>query len=140
MISLFDEPLSPAKTDADTAAERAATLRAEIAKHNHAYHVLDSPSISDAEYDGLMRELWAIEEKYPDLVTPDSPTQRVGDAPVSAFGSIVHRRPMLSLGNAFSSDELREFDKRAKRSVGMGENEVVEYICELKLDGLSVSL
>ena len=121
-------------------ADRVDALRAEIARHNFAYHAQDAPTVSDAEYDALMRELNALEAEFPDLVTPDSPTQRVGDAPLSAFGSITHRRPMLSLGNAFSADELREFDKRAKRTVGMAETESVEYICELKLDGLSISL
>ncbi|MDX1932227.1 MAG: NAD-dependent DNA ligase LigA [Capsulimonadales bacterium] len=140
LFDLPDLPSSAGKTESEIVADRVEALRAEIARHNHAYHVLDRPTISDAEYDALMRELQAIEAKYPDLVTPDSPTQRVGDAPLTAFGSVTHGRPMLSLGNAFSADELRDFDRRAKRSVGMGETETIEYICELKLDGLSVSL
>lgn len=122
------------------AVERATFLRAEIHRHNVAYHVHDAPTISDTEYDGLMRELQGIETQYPDLVVPDSPTQRVGGAPISAFGSITHRRPMLSLGNAFSADDLREFDKKAKRALGMELDLPIAYVCELKLDGLAVSL
>ena len=126
--------------DIHAAAERARALRDELQAHNIAYYVNDEPTVSDAEYDLLMRELQALEAKFPELISPDSPTQRVGAAPVSAFGSVTHRRPMLSLGNAFSADDLREFDKRAKRTVGMDLEAPVEYICELKLDGLSVSL
>lgn len=122
------------------AAERARFLRDEINGHNVAYYVHDAPSVSDAEYDALMRELQALETQFPELVSPDSPTQRVGAAPATAFGSVTHRRPMLSLGNAFSAEDLREFDKRAKRQLGMPLEETIEYICELKLDGLAVSL
>ena len=129
-----------APDDIHAAAERARTLRDELQAHNIAYYVNDEPTVSDAEYDLLMRELQALEAKFPELISPDSPTQRVGAAPISAFGSIMHRRPMLSLANAFSADDLREFDKRAKRTVGMDLEIPVEYICELKLDGLSVSL
>ena len=132
--SIISSPELPA------ASERARFLRDEIARHNIAYHVNDAPVITDAEYDALMNELKGIEEAYPQLISPDSPTQRVGGAPVSAFGSVTHRRPMLSLGNAFSAEELREFDKRAKRTLGMDAEASVEYICELKLDGLAVSL
>ncbi|MES2464427.1 MAG: hypothetical protein V4671_28025, partial [Armatimonadota bacterium] len=89
--------------DIHTAAERARTLRDELQSHNIAYYVNDAPTVSDAEYDTQMRELQALEAKFPELVSPDSPTQRVGAAPLSAFGSITHRRPMLSLGNAFSA-------------------------------------
>lgn len=122
--------------------ERAAFLRSELARHNILYYIHDAPEISDAEYDKLLRELQEIEAAHPELITPDSPTQRVGAAPASAFGSVTHKKPMLSLGNAFSADELREFDARAKRHLGLPEDtaEKIAYLCELKLDGLSVSL
>ena len=126
--------------DIQAASERARFLRDEITRHNIAYHVNDAPTISDAEYDALMNELRGIEGTFPELVSPDSPTQRVGGAPVAGFGSVMHRRPMLSLGNAFSAGELLEFDKRAKRTLGMDADGAIEYICELKLDGLAVSL
>ena len=126
--------------DIHAASERAHFLRDEITRHNIAYHVNDAPIISDAEYDALIRELWAIEEAFPELVSPDSPTQRVGGAPATAFGSVKHRRPMLSLGNAFSAEDLQEFDKRARRAMGMNAEDSIEYIGELKLDGLAVSL
>ena len=131
-------PLMPAEIH--VASERARALRDELQKHNIAYYVHDQPTVSDAEYDAAMQELIALETAYPVLVSPDSPTQRVGAAPVSAFGSVTHRRSMLSLGNAFSADDLREFDKRAKRTVGMDLTAPIEYVCELKLDGLAVSL
>lgn len=119
---------------------RAETLRREIEKHNYAYYVLDQPTVSDATYDALMRELLEIETTYPELITPDSPTQRVGAAPSDAFRSHRHRVPMLSLGNAFSFDELREFDARVKRLLGLEADTPVEYVAELKIDGLAVSL
>ncbi|MBB6051306.1 NAD-dependent DNA ligase LigA [Armatimonas rosea] len=125
-----------------TPSERAAWLRTELARHNVLYYIHDSPEVSDAEYDKLYHELVKLETENPELVTPDSPTQRVGTAPASAFGSVTHKKPMLSLGNAFSADELREFDARAKRHLGLPEDtqEKIAYLCELKLDGLSVSL
>ena len=132
--------ISETPDDIHAAAERDRTLRDKLQAHNISYYVNDAPAVSDAEYDLLMRELQALEAKFPELISPDSPTQRVGAAPISAFGSITHRRPMLSLGNAFSADDLREFDKRAKRTIGMDLEIPVEYICELKLDGLAVSL
>ena len=125
--------------------ERAAWLRTELARHNIRYYIHDSPEVSDAEYDKLYHELMKLETENPELVTPDSPTQRVGAAPASTFGSVTHKRPMLSLGNAFSAEELREFDARVKRHLGLPEDteektEKIAYLCELKLDGLSVSL
>ena len=129
--------------DANRAASDARTrvLREELAAHNIAYYVRDTPGVSDAEYDGLMNELLRIEATFPELITADSPSQRVGAAPASALGSVAHRRPMLSLANAFSADELREFDKRAKRTLGMADFDApLEYVCELKLDGSAVSL
>jgi DNA ligase (NAD+) len=124
----------------EDARERAEKLRREIEKHNYAYYVLDQPEVSDATYDGLMRALMEIETAYPELITPDSPTQRVGAAPSEAFASHTHRVPMLSLGNAFSLEELREFDARIKRVLGLPADEPVEYAVELKIDGLAVSI
>lgn len=126
--------------DIHVASERARVLRDELQKHNIAYYVHDAPTVSDAEYDALMNELVVLETAHPELVSPDSPTQRVGAAPVAAFGSVTHKRPMLSLGNAFSDEDLRSFDTRAKRALGMALDEPIEYVCELKLDGLAVSL
>ena len=126
--------------DIHDASERARFLRDELQKHNIAYYVHDAPTVSDAEYDAQMNELTALETAFPALVSPDSPTQRVGAAPASAFGSVLHKRPMLSLGNAFSDDDLLGFDTRVKRALGMELDAPIEYICELKLDGLAVSL
>ena len=131
---------APVPDDIHAAAERARFLRDELQRHNRAYYIHDAPAVSDAEYDALMNELLAIETAFPELVSPDSPTQRVGAAPASAFGSVAHRRPMLSLANAFSEEDLRAFDARVKRALGMDLNLPVEYIGELKMDGLAVSL
>ena len=128
----------------DSPQKRASWLRQEIERHNQAYYQKDAPIITDAEYDGLFRELQALESAHPDLLTPDSPTQRVGSRPLSAFGTVTHRVPMLSLGNAFDDEEVAAFDRRVKdllRAAGkLGVNETVEYFCELKLDGLALSL
>jgi DNA ligase (NAD+) len=123
----------------DSAPSRAriAELRKRINHHNYRYYVLDSPEVSDAEYDGLMRELQALEERYPELVTPDSPTQRVGAAPVAAFGVVRHPYPLLSLGNAFSRDELYAWYGRITKLL---EGQPVRFVCEHKLDGLAVAL
>ena len=122
------------------AAARAAELRAKIDDANHRYHVLDAPTISDREYDALFRELVALEAEHPELVTPASPTQRVG-APISgSFAAVRHDVPMLSLGNVFSADELREFHARVRRGLGRAADEAVRYVCELKIDGLAISL
>jgi len=120
--------------------KRAEELRREIRKHNYYYYVLDAPIISDEEYDQLMRELQGIEQRLPSLVTPDSPTQRVGAPPQEAFGTHEHRQPMLSLDNAFSEDELRAWDGRVKRLLGLPKDAGVEYVGELKIDGLAISL
>jgi len=122
------------------AAERAARLRERIEELNYHYFVLDAPLVDDAEYDRLFRELERLEELYPELRTPDSPTQRVGAPPAEQFRTVVHRTPMLSLSNAFSEEELEEFDARIKRFLGPGAPESIEYVCELKIDGLAVSL
>ena len=123
---------------------RAAWLRGEIERHNHAYYVQDAPQTSDAQYDLLMRELQALEANYPELITPDSPTQRVGAAPLTAFGSVTHAVPMLSLGNAFEAEDVHAFDKRVGdtlRAAGkLSGAEQVDYFCELKLDGLAINL
>ncbi|NIN12875.1 MAG: NAD-dependent DNA ligase LigA, partial [Gemmatimonadales bacterium] len=122
------------------ARNRAEELRRQLHYHNYRYYVLDDPEIADAEYDDLFRELQEIEEQYPALVTPDSPTQRVGAPPLEEFETVRHRLPMLSLGNAFHQDELRAFDERVKRHLGMAAEEPIDYLADLKVDGLAVSL
>jgi len=120
-----------------SAAERARYLRGEIERHNHAYYVLDAPTIPDAEYDRLFRELVELERTHPDLAVPDSPTQRVGGAPLAEFGQVQHRVPMLSLNNAFSDEEAEAFDRRCREGLGVDE---VEYAVEPKFDGLAITL
>ena len=121
-------------------------LRAELDQHNYRYHVLDEPSIPDAEYDRLFHELKALEAEHPELVSADSPTQRVGSAALSAFTQVRHEIPMLSLGNAFEETDMREFDRRVSEGLDLpagdlfGGGAEVEYSCEPKLDGLAVSL
>ena len=122
---------------ARNAAARAQQLRAELRRHEHLYYVLDAPEISDAEYDALMNELKRIEAEHPELLTPDSPTQRVGGKPAEGFKKVRHSRPMLSLDNAYSAEELADWDRRVRELAG---SLPVEYIAELKLDGLSVAL
>ncbi|MCK5857980.1 MAG: NAD-dependent DNA ligase LigA [Abyssibacter sp.] len=120
-----------------TAAQRAAALREQLHEHAYRYYVLDDPGIPDADYDQLYRELEAIEVEHPELVTPDSPTQRVGAPPDSAFEPVRHRLPMLSLSNAFSEQEVRDFHRRAQQRSGEAE---LRYVVEPKMDGLAVSL
>lgn len=120
------------------AAERAASLRAEIERHNHAYYVLDAPSIPDAEYDKLFRELQGLEQQYPDLLVADSPTQRVGAAPLKEFPAHAHGVPMLSLNNAFEPEEVEAFDKRVRD--GLETIVAIDYAVEPKFDGLAISL
>jgi DNA ligase (NAD+) len=115
-------------------------LVALLNHHAHRYYVLDAPEVSDAQYDAWYRELVDLEARHPELVRPDSPTQRVGMAPLTAFGTVSHGLPMLSLDNAFSPDELREFDRRLKRFLDVAADTDLEYVCELKIDGLAVSL
>ena len=112
-------------------------LRAILSHHNYRYYVLDSPEISDAQYDDLMRELRAIETEHPELVTPDSPTQRVGAQPADGFTQVAHPRPMFSLGNAFDDDEFMAWHKRVSDLL---EGETFDMVCELKYDGLAVAL
>jgi len=118
-------------------AERAEELRAQIRHHEHMYYVMDAPEISDAAFDKLMNELKRIEAEHPELVTPDSPTQRVAGKPAEGFKKVAHSRPMLSLDNAYSEEELRDWDRRVRELAG---SLPVEYTCELKLDGLSLAL
>lgn len=112
-------------------------LREEIETHNYRYYVLDAPSIPDAEFDKLFRELQALEAEYPALVTPDSPTQRVGAGPITEFVQVTHRIPMLSLNNAFEDEEVEAFDRRAREGLG---RDNIEYAVEPKFDGLALSL
>ncbi|MBI2370938.1 MAG: NAD-dependent DNA ligase LigA [Deltaproteobacteria bacterium] len=120
------------------AEKQVARLRQQIAYHNYRYHVLDSPEISDAEFDRLMRELEALEAQFSDLVTPDSPTQRVGGQPLDRFATITHTTPMLSLQNAFEEEEVREFDQRIKRFLKTDRD--LPYVAEPKLDGVAVEV
>jgi DNA ligase (NAD+) len=127
------EPSSPHASPA----RRAAELSAELRRHEHLYYVLDAPEISDAAYDALMNELKQLEAAHPELVTPDSPTQRVGGKPAEGFRKVPHSRPMLSLDNAYSAEELAAWDTRCRELAGPLP---VEYVAEYKLDGLSVAL
>jgi DNA ligase (NAD+) len=116
--------------------KRAQELRLQLEHHEYQYYVLDAPEIADAEFDALMRELRELEERHPELRTPDSPTQRVGGQPREGFVKVPHSSPMLSLDNALNEDELRKFDARVK---GLLKAEKYEYVAELKLDGLSMA-
>ncbi len=113
------------------------SLRETIRHHEHLYYVLDAPAISDAEFDRLMQELKKLEAEHPETITPDSPTQRVGGKPREGFIKVAHSRPMLSLDNAFSEEELRAWERRARELAGTDQ---MEYVCELKLDGMSLAL
>src|SRR5580658_869068 len=118
-------------------AKKIEKLREELRRHEHLYYVLDRPEISDAEYDKLTNELKKLEAAHPELVTPDSPTQRVGGKPAEGFRKAAHSRPMLSLDNAYSAEELADWDRRVHELAG---SLPVDYTAELKLDGLSVAL
>jgi DNA ligase (NAD+) len=120
-----------------TAEKRIAELTKQIERHNRLYYVEDRPEITDQEYDQLMRELQELEGRFPELAQPDSPTRRVGGEPLPYFEKVVHKSPMLSLGNAFNEADLRDFDRRVRQAVG---SQMVRYVCELKIDGLAVSL
>ncbi len=126
-----------AKAELDKAKEKVLSLRREINEHNYHYHVLDQPLIDDQKFDRLMRELQQLEEAFPDLQDPDSPTRRIGAKPLQAFDSLEHKVPMLGLDNAFSEEELADFDARVRKLTKL---DYVEYFCELKIDGLAVSL
>ena len=133
-----------AALDIESATARHADLAAQVDRANELYHVEDAPEISDAEYDALFRELVALETAYPELTTSESPTQRVGGTPTGTFDEVVHRRPMLSLANAFSHDELRAFDARVRKGLGLPPAPEpapeLRYVAELKIDGLAISL
>lgn len=124
----------------ETVQARIDSLRQQIDAANYAYFALDAPTLSDSSYDSLLRELKELEASHPELVTADSPTQRVGANVVTTFDPIAHRTPMLSLDNAFSEEELREWEAKLRRQVGAGEDFAIEYVCELKIDGSSISL
>ncbi|MGH2349257.1 MAG: NAD-dependent DNA ligase LigA, partial [bacterium] len=130
--------MAKARPTTKTAARRRIEeLRRDIEYHNYRYHVLDQPEITDQEYDRLVRALQDLEAQYPDLVTPDSPTQRVGAKPSAAFATVTHRQPMRSLANAFDEDELRAWARRVESILGRAPS---GFICELKIDGAAVSL
>src|SRR5215217_6679628 len=140
------ERRSPVSDSADggtatSPGQRAADLRQELERHNELYYVRDEPEISDAEYDELINELRAIEAANPDLVTPDSPTQRVGAAPLEKFEPVRHLQPMLSLANARNEEELRAWDQRVRNLLAKERDEIeLEYVTEPKIDGLAISL
>ena len=121
----------------ESAQARIEALRHDIEQHNYRYYVLDDPIVADADYDALMQELRELEANHPELVTPDSPTQRVSGAVAAGFGTVRHEIPMLSLGNAFSEEEIRAFDRRVQRAVGNG---TIRYAVEPKIDGLAIAL
>lgn len=129
MSSLFD--MSEAE-----AANRLMRLAREIARHNRLYHTLDTPEISDADYDALVRENNALEARFPNLIRPDSPNRSVGAAPAAHLSKITHARPMLSLENAFSDEDVVEFVARVRRFLNLSESEVVTLTAEPKIDGL----
>lgn len=122
---------------APSAGKEIEKLREEVRLHEERYYVLDDPEISDAEYDRLLERLKQLEDQHPELVTPDSPTQRVGGRPAEGFAEVVHRRPMLSLDNSYNIEELRAFDQRCQK---LAEGRALDYVAELKIDGLSISL
>lgn len=122
--------------DVTTAEKRIAELQKLLNQYNYEYHVLDQPSVPDSEYDRLLKELIALEEQFPEFKTPDSPTERVGGTVLDMFQKVEHKTPMLSLGNAFDEADLLDFDRKVRQAVG----ENYSYVCELKIDGLAVSL
>ncbi|MGV0953497.1 MAG: NAD-dependent DNA ligase LigA [Fluviibacter sp.] len=133
----FEEPAAQSVADF----ERAQALQTVLTRYAHAYYVLDAPEVPDAEYDRLFRELEAIEAAHPQLITADSPTQRVGAPPLQAFQPVTHDSPMLSINNAFSDEEVRAFDRRCRELLGLDESAPpIAYACEPKFDGLAISL
>src|SRR5579864_55360 len=118
-------------------AKKIEALREKIRHHEHLYYVLDSPEISDADFDKLMQQLQQLEAEHPALITPDSPTQRVGGKPREGFVKVRHSAPMLSLENTYNEEELRGWERRVHELTGRSE---VDYVCELKLDGMSLAL
>ncbi len=140
----FNAPPPNPATDAGeltAAAGRVQELHGLLDRYSHAYYVCDAPEVPDAEYDRLYRELEVLESQYPQLVTPVSPTQRVGSPPLSAFDQVTHRVPMLSINNAFLDGEVEAFDQRCRDGLGLsGEDPPIDYACEPKFDGLAISL
>ena len=122
----------------ESAHQRHQELSQQLHHHNYRYHALDQPEITDAEYDQLMQQLLEIEKLYPELITSDSPSQRVGSTPLNSFPAATHATPMLSLENAFNESDLHDFDTRIKRFLSRTED--LEYTCEPKLDGVAVAL
>lgn len=122
--------------DMKQAEKRIKELQEVLTQYGYEYYVLDKPTISDHEYDQLLRELISLENQFPQFITPDSPTQRVGGEVLEGFKKVEHRVPMLSLSNAFNEQDLRDFDRRVRQALG----EDYEYVCELKIDGLAISL
>ncbi len=129
--------MSPRSAASRGVAERLEALRRDIREHDYRYYVLADPTVSDEEYDRLLRELLELEKRYPELVVPESPSQRVGGAPTKEFPTVTHEVPMLSLANTYDEQEVREFDRRVHDLLG---DQNVRYVCELKLDGVAVSL
>ena len=137
--NLTEHSVAPSSSNQDVITQ-ISTLRDLIRHHEYCYYVLDAPEIPDVEYDKLIKQLQNLELTHPELITPDSPTQRVGGAPLSQFSSIRHQLPMLSLDNVFDESSFIAFNKRIKDRLELDEEQAVEYCCELKLDGLAVSL
>ena len=129
-------PLYNNKMTLEEARKKAATLSKEIDQHNYNYYVLSKPVISDYDFDLMLNELIELEKKFPELATPESPTQRVGGEIVKEFRTVKHRYPMLSLGNTYSREELKDFDDRIRKLIGSN----FEYVCELKFDGVAIGL
>ncbi|HYA48879.1 MAG TPA: NAD-dependent DNA ligase LigA, partial [Burkholderiales bacterium] len=127
----------PSSRSVQQAKARAEKLRREIVYHEKKYYVDNDPQISDGEFDRLVRELKELEARFPELVTPESPTQRVGEKPAEGFASVIHRTPMLSIDNVFNEDELREFEGRLRKQLP---GQTIEYVAELKIDGLGISI
>ncbi len=134
------DPSSATTSSEGEVAATIAALREQLHHHNYLYYALDDPQIPDAEYDRLLRQLQSLEQQHPELITPDSPTQRVGSAPLSAFSQVTHEMAMLSLDNAFSDEEFTDFNKRVVERLGQALDVSIEYACEPKLDGIAVSL
>lgn len=135
--ALFSQQEPATKSPSVELVEQIAALREEIRRHDYQYYVLDAPTVPDSEYDRLFRELQALERAHPELITPDSPTQRVGGTPLKSFNAITHRMAMLSLNNAFAEDEVAAFDRRAREGLGLNQ---IEYAVEPKFDGLAITL
>ena len=123
-----------------TIKEKIKQLRDTIRYHDQKYYVENNPEITDYEYDQLLKELQHLEKLHPELITPDSPTQRVSGEPLTQFPTIEHRVPMLSIDNTYSDDELREFDQRIKRMAEIDAYQDIEYVVELKIDGVAITL